>query len=97
MISNICLCGSLKEKISSQFRLVEIERVSMRTNEVIRDLIPIAFWNPSPTSKMQRLPEGTLVMIVGRLERDEAIGLYVMCEKLEYLGNSNEATKLTIL
>ena len=97
MISCVSLTGYLSDIVDGKFRLLKIERTPIREREVITDAIPIAYWNPSPNSKMFNLKSGTLVMITGRLERDEKIGIYILCERLEFISANEGETKITIL
>ena len=98
MISNICLSGYLTAKIvEGKFRYINIDRTPIREREVTTDTIPLAYWNPSPNARMLHLKEGTLVMVTGRLERDDKVGLYVMCERIEYISNGEGVEKVTIM
>ena len=97
MLSNVCLSGCLDAVVSEKHRLVKIERLPIVQKEMMIDYVPVAFWNPNPNSKLFKLPEGTLVMITGRLERDSEIGLYVMCERLEYIGKEGAGTQISIV
>lgn len=97
MLSTICLSGSLEEKIDERFRYLEIERTPVRDTKPVIDRIPVAFWNPQPNSRLHRLNKGTLVLISGRLERDEVIGLYILCERLEYISKMTDGEKIVVL
>ena len=87
----VTLSGYLsKETINGKFREVIVEMLPVRERDIITDKIPITYWNPSPRSRLFTLKEGTLVMITGRLHRDEEIGLYVMAERVEYIASPGE-------
>ena len=97
MVSNVCLTGYLTGNTKGKFRFLNIERTPIKEREKVIDSIPIAYWNPSPNSRLLHLKEGTLVMIIGRLERDEEIGIYIMCERLEYISPGEGVDRITIM
>lgn len=89
MLCNIIMCGRLGEVFREHFRFLEFDRLLMSGRTPIVDKIPIASWDLSKDSFLFKMKTGALVIVSGRLQREEEIGLYVVSESLHYLGERN--------
>lgn len=84
MISEVALSGRLGEVFSSTIRYVEIDRVIATPSggryEV--DKIPVKTYG-GKESHFMKAPKGALIILKGRLETKEKVGLYVIAEMHE--------------
>lgn len=84
MISEVALSGRLGEVLSSTIRYVEIDRVVATPNggryEV--DKIPVKTYG-GKESHFMMAPKGALIILKGRLETKEKVGVYVIAEMQE--------------
>ena len=84
MISEVALSGRLGEVLSSSIRYVEIDRVVATPSggryEV--DQVPVKTYGGKESCFM-KAPKGSLIILKGRLETKEKIGLYVIAEMHE--------------
>lgn len=92
MLTSVFMTGRIGKKIDNIFRNIEIERTSIFTNETILDEIPICGWQKSSKSHIMNIKDGTLIVVKGRIERDDKHGLYVVCEILQFLGSTSLKT-----
>lgn len=94
MITSVCVSGKLKGAINDYSRYVEVEKVAAVENKIVTDLIPVSYINKNPKSHFMRLQDDTFVVIKGRLETMENIGLVVVCEMFEVLTNNSVSLDL---
>lgn len=88
MISDVFLTGRLGEAINNTVRIVEIDRMVPEHGKFIIDKIPVSYWSKEPRSRFMKLSSGTLVVIRGRIQIDEQIGLIIVAEQLAILGQN---------
>ena len=88
MISDVFLTGRLGEAINNTVRIVEIDRMVPEHGKFIIDKIPVSNWSKEPRSRFMKISGGTLVVIRGRIQIDEQIGLIIVAEQLAILGQN---------
>ena len=89
MVSDVVIAGYLKEKKSrDKFRYIETYSKRGFGEEVIPFLIPLLYWTRDKDNILNRMKEKALIIIKGRIENDNDIGLYVLVESI-HLTNGN--------
>lgn len=87
MITSVFMCGIIGKNASDNARYLEVERnYKNHEGKFQKDLIPVVFWTRTANNFFMNLKEGTRVIVSGRLEHFETMGLGVVCDTLEYLG-----------
>ena len=85
MISSVVLAGTLKERINKTFRYVEAIQIdALRPSKEIVHRIPVQYWTKSDQNVLLNRQEGTQLVIKGRLESDEKMGIYVLVESVNF-------------
>lgn len=83
MISDVVLTGLLREKIHDVFRIVETNSSDAFHPEVnIVSKIPVMFWTRDKSNPLMNADDNRFVVIKGRLETSDEMGLYVLCETI---------------
>lgn len=84
MVSNVVLTGYLKERVEKDksFRIIEWKENEVITNRVNVNKVPILFWTREENNPLNRFANDTHVVIKGRIEESEKIGLYVLVEEV---------------
>ncbi len=88
MFTNVVIIGLVGRKAADNARFLEVER-SYKDHEgkFKKDFIPVVYWTRTANNFFMNLKEGTYVAIHGRLEHLDALGIGVVCDALEYMGN----------
>ncbi len=91
MISEVALSGRLGEKISPSMRYVEIDRVidTPTGGKYEVDKIPVKSYG-GKESHFMLAPLGALIVLKGRLETKEGVGLYVISELHEIFSSAHK-------
>lgn len=83
MISDIVLTGLLKEKFNKNFRYVMTNSSDVfNPGKNIVSMIPVLFWTRDDNNPLMNADDNVFVVIKGRLETNDEIGLYVLCETI---------------
>ena len=83
MISDIVLTGILKETFNKNFRYVETNGSdAFDPSRNIVSKIPVLFWTRDDNNPLMNAKENVFVVIKGRLESTDEMGLYVLCETI---------------
>lgn len=86
MISNVIMSGLLKEKRSDGFRYLEVSvlDINHKGKEQIFK-IPLFHWTREKRTILTNLPDNSPVLIKGRVEANEEVGLYILVESIDCL------------
>ncbi len=80
MISSVFLTGHLGDKVDEKIRYVEVDRVIPGpTGKFLTDRFPCRGLY-GPKGRFMSAPNGSLIVIKGRLEMDEKYGLIIVAE-----------------
>lgn len=88
MISDVVITGYLTDfdKRDNKYRHIEY-RSTDALNDVERIFeIPLLFWTRMENNILNNLKKGTFVVIRGRVEMDENVGLYILVENVVLTG-----------
>lgn len=87
MLSSVMLSGRLSEQISERVRLVELDRVLVGSEGGAYrvDRIPVRSYG-GPTSRFMMAKNGSRILLKGRLETEEKLGVVVVAEFHEILS-----------
>ena len=91
MLTSVYLSGLLDEVKGKNVRLVAVQSPLARPGSKPRiDLIPV-YCPLGPSTLFFRATKGTFVIVKGRLERNEELGLYVYSEIEEIVNLKKES------
>ena len=83
MLSDVVMVGILEDVFNGGFRHLSIESNNALTEERKVSLIPLLYWSRSKNNVLTNKRRGTKVIVKGRIESDEVIGLYVLVECIQ--------------
>ena len=90
MISSIVFTGLAGKRIDKKFRYIETrQNDAFHPEEERVSQIPVLYWTRDEFNALNRMAEGTFVVIQGHLESNEEIGLYVLAESI-HVGQKGE-------
>ncbi len=86
MLTTIVALGKIGSPVRPNIRLLEVERPHRdRTGVFQVDRIPVVYWSRAVNNYFMTMAEGTMIMIKGRLETTEDIGLTIVADYMETL------------
>lgn len=80
-MNSVTLIGKLQNSIDARTRIVEI----VRTDGDGTIKIPLRHWTRDENTLLNTLKEGAYVMIRGRIDNDDKIGIYVVTEQISII------------
>ncbi|MDR1697556.1 MAG: hypothetical protein LBR37_01385 [Erysipelotrichaceae bacterium] len=86
MLSNVVVVGKIKGNMVRHYRMLEIETIDIYNNTRIKEEIYISYWNQRSNNILERMKEGSLVIIQGRIHKDKELGITIAAETFEYFG-----------
>ena len=88
MISDVVITGYLTDfdKRDKRFRHIEYRSTDALDNVERIFEVPLLFWTRIENNILNNLKKGTFVVIRGRVEKDENIGLYILVENVVLTG-----------
>lgn len=86
MISDIVISGRLGNLINSYLRELIIEKENILNSKIEKTMIPISDWFKSSNGFLLTIPNGTHILIRGRIEKDPEHGVFVITETLEIIS-----------
>jgi len=86
MISDVVLVGLTLENLERGFRYVDVRSTDILKEKTVISKIPVLYWTKEDFTKLNKYKYGTKILVRGRIESDEEIGLYVLAESI-YLFN----------
>lgn len=86
MISTVMVIGLIDEVISDNTRFLRVQRPYRNIHgEFVEDKFPIRYWTRATNNYFMSMKLGTLIGVRGRLEVDETVGVFILCDFLETL------------
>ena len=83
MLSDVVAVGFLADLLGRGFRNLIIENQDVLKKEKTKTVIPLLFWSKSNNNSLTIKRRGSKVLIRGRIENDEKIGLYILVESIQ--------------
>ena len=85
MISDVVISGNLSDRNPIDERFVDLETISIDglSGKEIINKIPLLYWTRDVNNSLTRLKSGIFLVIRGRIEREEKIGLYILVEQFQ--------------
>ncbi|MGM9873742.1 MAG: hypothetical protein ACI31G_02325 [Bacilli bacterium] len=83
MISDVVLSGEILEKTDSAFRYIKSSQKRLSDGKELEYKIPLMYWSRDKSNLLTSIKEGTKVLIQGRIESDDEIGLYILVNILQ--------------
>ena len=80
-MNSVTIIGKLQNSIDARTRIIEIIRED--GDGTIK--VPLKHWTKDENTLLNTLKEGAYVMIRGRIEVDEKIGIYVVSEQISII------------
>lgn len=83
-MNSITLIGKIRGSLDAKTRIVEISRPDGDINiDPIR--IPLRHWTKEEKTLLTTLKEGAYVIVRGRIDHDDKIGLYAIAEHISII------------
>ena len=83
-MNSITLVGKIRGSLDAKTRLVEVNRPSGDSN-IDPISIPLRHWTREEKTLLSTLKDGTVVIVRGRLDHDNKIGLYAVAEHISII------------
>lgn len=83
MFNNVVLTGSVGKKLGNGFRIIRNQHLKFEATKYDWHEIPCLYWSRDEDNLFCSIKEGQDVIIHGRIEMDESIGLYVLIHFLQ--------------
>lgn len=78
MFNNVVLAGVVGEKIGRGFRYLKNRHLKLHATKYDWHDIPCLYWSRDDDNLLTAIKEGTEIVLQGRIEYDDKIGLYVL-------------------
>jgi len=90
MISTVTILGQADDPIDGypQFRYVHIESREPFEEAEFHCKIPVMYWDRSTQNVLLKIPNGHFVVIFGRVEHHEKLGLFVLAEQIRHFPSN---------
>ena len=83
MLSDVVAVGFLADLLDRGFRNLIIENHDVLRKEKTTTVIPLLFWSKTMNNSLTLKRRGSKVLIRGRIESDEKLGLYILVEYIQ--------------
>jgi lysyl-tRNA synthetase class II len=84
MVADINMICRAEQPLEKGWRLVSI--IDDRRESAPTYFYKLKYWNDSSCSEFMKIKVGTLIFVKGTLVSDETNGLYIECEKVQFLS-----------
>ena len=90
MISTIAIMGQAGDPIKGypEFRYINVESKEAFNEDSFYSQIPVMYWDRSNNNPLLKVPNGHYVIIFGRLESHQELGLFVLVEQMRHFPSN---------
>lgn len=90
MISSVTLMGLAGDPVPGfpGFRYIDLESRDAFNEDSCFSKIPVCYWDRGISSYLLNVPNGHYVIIFGRIESEEGLGLCVVVEQLRHFDSN---------